>query len=116
VDSNSFGKFVGNKNQCMYWAKDRYVSKHCDEKMPQVQLIALDESKLKYFKKITRPDTLRISDIKGVWYSKINRVIELYTSPGNHPVYTEKQLKPLSKYMFNKYILTEENRKFINTN
>ncbi|WP_395626590.1 hypothetical protein [Daejeonella sp.] len=116
MGSNSFLSFGGNKNQCMYWAKDRYVSKNCDEKMPQVQIIALDESKLRYFKKITRPDTLKITNISGVWYSKINKVIELYTSPGNHPVHTEKQLKPLSKYMFNKYILNEQNRRLINTN
>lgn len=99
----SFGE---NKNQCMYWSNDRYASINCDEKMPQVQIIALDESKLKYFKKITRPDTLTISDIKGVWYSKINKVVELYTSPGNHPMHTDKHLKPLSKYMFNKYVIT----------
>lgn len=116
MSSNSFLSFGGNKNQCMYWAKDRYVSKNCDEKMPQIQIMALDESKLRYFKKNTRPDTLKITDITGVWYSKINKVIELYTSPGNHPVHTEKQLKPLSKYMFNKYILNEQNRKLINTN
>jgi hypothetical protein len=114
--SNFFLSFGGNKNQCMYWANDRYILKNCDEKMPQVQLIALDESKLNYFKKITRPDTLKITDISGVWYSKINKVIELYTSPGYHPIHNEKQLKPLSKYMFNKYILNEQNRKLINTN
>jgi hypothetical protein len=103
---NSILSFGENKNQCMYWANEGYAPINCDEKMPQVQIIALDESKLKYFKKITRPDTLTISDIKGVWYSKINKVVELYTLPGNHPVYTDKQLKPLTKYMFNKYVIT----------
>lgn len=106
LSPNSILSFGKNKNQCMYWTNEGYASINCDEKMPQVQIIALDESKLKYFKKITRPDTLTISDIKGVWYSKINKVVELYTSPGNHPVYTDKQLKPLTKYMFNKYVIT----------
>jgi hypothetical protein len=77
MSSNSFLSFGGNKNQCMYWSKNQYVTKNCDEKMSQVKLIALDESKLNYFKKITRPDTLKITDISGVWYSKINKVIEL---------------------------------------
>lgn len=106
LSPNSILSFGKNKNQCMYWTNEGYASINCDEKMPQVQIIALDESKLKYFKKITRPDTLTISDIKGVWYSKINKVVELYTSPGNHPKHTDKQLKPLSKYMFNKYVIT----------
>lgn len=106
LSPNSILSFGKNKNQCMYWANEGYASINCDEKMAQVQIIALDESKLKYFKKITRPDTLTISDIKGVWYSKINKVVELYTSPGNHPIHTDKQLKPLSKYMFNKYVIT----------
>lgn len=105
LSTNPFMGFWGNKNQCMYWSKDRYVSINCDEKMPQIPIIALDKSKLLYFKKITRPDTLTIADISGVWYSKINTIVELYTTPGNHPVHTDKQLKPLSKYMFNKYVM-----------
>lgn len=104
--SNSFLGVFEDKNQCMYWSNNQYVSIHCNEKMPQTQIIALDQSKIKYFKKITRPDTLTIADINRVWYSKINKVVELYTSPGKHPLHTEKQLKPLSKYMFNKYVIT----------
>ena len=89
----------------MYWASDHYVSSSCDEKVPNVNIIVLDGSKLNHFKKITRPDTLELVDINKVWYSKINKKVEFYTAPGHHPEHPDKQLKPLTKYMFLKYVV-----------
>lgn len=102
---NSFYVFSGNENQCMYWAVDHFVSVECFQKIPNIDVVALDTFKLKQFKKITRPDTLTLADINKVWYSKIDKIVELYTAPGHHPEHPEKQLKSLSKYMFSKYVL-----------
>jgi len=102
---NSLFEFTDKERQCMYWTTDHYVSADCDEKVPNVNIVVLDTSELDHFKKITRPDTLTLADINKVWYSKINKVVEFYTAPGHHPEHTEKQLKPLSKYMFLKYVV-----------
>lgn len=110
LKSNSFFGIGANENQCMYWATDHYMSLPCDHKVPNVNIIALDLSNLNHFKKITRPDTLTLSDINKVWYSKVEKVVEFYTAPGNHPEHPEKQLKPLSKYMFIKYVEKGKNK------
>ena len=102
---NSFFGFKVKESSCMYWASDHYVSAECDENISNVNIVALNTDELKYFKKITRPDSLTLADINKVWYSKINKEVEFFTAPGNHPEHPEKLLKPLSKYMFLKYVV-----------
>jgi hypothetical protein len=104
-DTSSLFGFTENESQCMYWESDHYVSTNCDEKLSNVNIIVSDRSKLNHFKKITRPDTLKLADINKVWYSKINKKVEFYTAPGHHPEHPDKQLKPLTKYMFLKYVV-----------
>lgn len=105
LEPNSLFGFKVKESSCMYWATDHYVSADCDEKAPNVNIVAINTDDLKYFKKINRPDTLKLIHINKVWYSKINKVVEFYTAPGHHPEHPDKQLKPLSKYMFLKYVV-----------
>jgi hypothetical protein len=105
LEPNSLFGFKVKESSCMYWATDHYVSADCDEKAPNVNIVVLNTDELKHFKKITRPDTLKLTHINKVWYSKINKVVEFYTAPGHHPEHPDKQLKPLSKYMFLKYVV-----------
>jgi hypothetical protein len=102
---NSLFGFKVKESSCMYWASDHYVSANCDDKVPNVNIIVSDSSELIHFKKITRPDTLKLADINKVWYSKINKKVEFFTASGHHPEHPEKQLKPLTKYMFLKYVV-----------
>lgn len=101
---NSFGSLVNN-HQCMYWSGDHYIDRDCDQKMPNVQLIALDPFKLKHFKRITRLDTITYHDINKIWYAKIDNQIEFYTAEGYDPRQPGRQLRPVSKYIYEKYIL-----------
>lgn len=91
---------------CMYWIEDHYEPVACNQKIPNARVIALDTMKLKNFRKITRPDTITYQAIGKVWYSKINDKIEYYTSGGEHPVVFSRQLKPITVYIIDKYILT----------
>ncbi len=91
---------------CMYWKEDHYELAACNEKVENARIIALDTMKLKYFRKITRPDTITYQSLGKVWYSKINGKIEYYTSAGEHPETFGRKLKPISIYMINKYILS----------
>jgi len=84
---------------CMYWSEDHYKPIACDQKIPNVMIIALDTVKLKNFRKITRPDTITYLAIGKVWYSKIDNKFEFFTSGGEHPVVYGRRLKPITKYI-----------------
>ena len=106
----SFMPFAKNDNQCMYWNGDQYIQLACETKLPYTQVIALDLFKLDHFKKITRPDTLTEAHINKIWYLKTNNEVELYTCDGKHPEQPHRRLRPLSKYMFDKYVVGKKVR------
>ncbi|QEH41811.1 hypothetical protein [Chitinophaga sp. XS-30] len=89
---------------CMYWMEDHYEPIACNQKIHNAVIIALDTVKLKNFKKITMPDTITYLAIGKVWYAKIDSKIEYYTSEGDHPVVFGRRLKPITKYIIDKYI------------
>ena len=90
---------------CMYWKGDHYEKSSCTVKLAGTPLIAFNEEKASHLKKITRPDTLNYTSIGRVWYVKIGKGIEFYSSEGFHPIETKKRLKPITKYIIDKYIL-----------
>ncbi|WP_143081060.1 hypothetical protein [Chitinophaga rupis] len=89
---------------CMYWSEDHYKPIACDQKIPNVMIIALDTVKVKNFRKITTPDTITYLAIGKVWYSKIDNKFEFYTSGGEHPIVYGRRLKPITKYIIDLYI------------
>ncbi|SHL14051.1 hypothetical protein SAMN05444266_102181 [Chitinophaga jiangningensis] len=89
---------------CMYWKEDHYEPIGCDQKVSNARLIALDTVRLKNLRKITRPDTITYQAIGRVWYSKIAGKLEFYTAGGEHPVVYDRELKPVSAYIIDKYI------------
>jgi hypothetical protein len=91
---------------CMYWHEDHYEPVSCNQKIPHARVIALDTVKLKNFRKITRPDTLTYEAMGKVWYCKINGKLEFYTSDGEHPVVFGRELKAITIYIIDKYILS----------
>jgi len=88
---------------CMYWTGTEYKAVDCDAQIPNTQILALNQHKLDYFKKITLPDTMTFNSLTRVWYSKINNKVEFFTSKGKHPVITEKVLKPVTIHILGKY-------------
>lgn len=96
---------VARQQECMYWSGDHYEPAFCDEIIPGKELIALNEEKLVTMRKITRTDTLRGENaLEKVWYSKKNGEIEFFTAAGLHPE-SGKTLKPVTKYIIEKYII-----------
>lgn len=87
----------------MYWDGDRYLATDSSSLGPQIDVIAMDKFRFKYFKKITRPDTLTTANSIGkVWYDKSNNNVEFFTSYGKHPV-NDKALKDVSERILNNY-------------
>lgn len=101
--------FAYNGSQgCMYWTGDRYKSVPCQEKVEGATVLALDSAKLFNFRKINVPETLTISSINNLWYTKITvDSAEFYTGSGFHPLFPEKRLKPVTPYILNKYVLNK---------
>lgn len=91
---------------CMYWHEDHYEAIACNQKIPDAMVIALDTMRLKNFRKITKWDTITYQAIGKVWYSKINGKLEYYTLAGEHPVVFDRQLKPITVHIIDKYILS----------
>eukprot|EP00611_Tribonema_gayanum_P028357 TRINITY_DN7270_c0_g1_i1.p1 TRINITY_DN7270_c0_g1~~TRINITY_DN7270_c0_g1_i1.p1 ORF type:complete len:340 (+),score=-18.00 TRINITY_DN7270_c0_g1_i1:75-1094(+) len=96
--------YTSTNTGCMYWAGDHYEQVPCNENPKGRLIIAMDEEKMKSFKKITRADTITAWSIGKIYYLKNNRALEYFTASGNHPVFVTRTLKVLSPYMFDKYV------------
>jgi len=92
--------------KCMYWTGDEYQAISCNEKAGDKTIIAMDTEKLTHLKRITQQDTVTKKSIGKVWYFKVNAdSIDVFTSPGFHPLNSDRKLMPLTIHMYNKYIL-----------
>ncbi|RXK85720.1 hypothetical protein [Filimonas effusa] len=95
------------EQSCMYWKDDHFQSAPCYLNIPGASLIALDAQKANNFRKITDWRTITPKDIGVVFYGKsvdtgVN--IELFTCYGIHPVNPNIKLKPVTKYIYGRYI------------
>lgn len=97
-----------NNQQCMYWAGDHYEMISCNAQKDDIAIIAFNEKRLRNLKKINEPDTLTSHATGRVWYFKRNGNLEFYTAGGEHPVYSDRRLLPLSEYMLNRHILLKK--------
>lgn len=99
------GKLSADDRQqgCMMWVGDHYVQVDCNSKHGDTVLLALDQDRLKNFKKVMLPDTITLYSENKLFYSKKNNLIECYTKSGRHPVDQERWLKPLSRNIIIKY-------------
>jgi hypothetical protein len=94
---------------CMYWAEDHYEAMPCNEERKNRLKLPMDPERIKNFKRILREDTITERSIGKIYYIKIDGRIEYYTTGGNHPVDVTRTLKPLSPYMFEKYLFKQKN-------
>ncbi|PHS51632.1 MAG: hypothetical protein COB01_09690 [Lutibacter sp.] len=98
---------VFRSEDCVVWKVDHYVIIECEGKLPNPILMDLNIEK---FKKLKVSDTTTFFK-EGkpiVWYGKSNKgEIEYFNSRGVHPI-TEKELKPISRYIINKYVYKKE--------
>jgi hypothetical protein len=94
--------------QCMYWTGERYQPILCSQKAGNTPIIAIDTFKVTNLKRITRPDTLTKFSLGKVWHITIERdSVQFYTSGGNYPLNSGKELKLSSHYILNKYAFSK---------
>lgn len=104
--------FFPNKN-CMVWVENHYEAVEYDRVKDTSEVSPLNQGILDNFKKITVCDTTTFFrngnyDNPLVWYGKSpnKKKYEYFNQPGLHPE-TGKTLKPISKYIIKKYILSK---------
>lgn len=104
--------FFADKN-CMVWVKNHYEAVEYDEVKDKAEVSPLNQGILDNFKKIAVSDTTKFFrngnyDNPLVWYGKSpnKKKYEYFNQPGLHPE-TGKTLKPISKYIIKKYILSK---------
>jgi hypothetical protein len=93
---------TGNEG-CMVWTGEKYRPVPCTY-TPQnggLAAIPLNTAVLKHFKKIMKDDTLTANSIGKVFCVKINGKYEYYTDSAANPVYPEKPLRVLTRYIMN---------------
>lgn len=104
---NFFGGAEPEK-KCMYWDEVEYKLSDCENDKPNIDLKPVNINLLKYFKKITRKDTLTVENAAGkTWYSKYNGVVEFFTIDGEDPD-NGRELRTSTPYIIEKYAGIQE--------
>lgn len=93
--------FMQQSTPCMIWDSDHYRTIDCQEDTENA--VPYEKVKFEKFRKINNIDTITTASAGGLFYSKEGNNLEIFTHDGKHPQ-NGKHLKPLSKYMINKYI------------
>lgn len=95
---------VNGQEGCVIWDNDHYQNISCKQKVMSFASFGLDARTVRDLKKITLPDTITPEGLKRVWYVKIDGRLEYYTAGGFHPIHTDLRLRPLTTYIYNKYL------------
>ncbi len=86
----------------IHWNGERFIPSDA-HLLVQFKVIPIHNGQLKYFQKITRPDTITEASLHKVWYSKSNNQVEFFTADGENPE-DNQLLRQLSIHMYNQYI------------
>lgn len=91
------------EKNCMYWDQNEYKLADCNEENLVLNIVPKDDIQIKYFKRVTRKDTLTVENALGkMWYSKVRGEVEFFTMDGVDPE-NKKELKPATEYIIRKY-------------
>ncbi|WP_454802895.1 hypothetical protein [Mucilaginibacter phyllosphaerae] len=88
-------------NNCMYWDNDHYIATSCNVPRTDTPLVRLDPVKLRDFRRLHHVDTLTYNSVGKFGYVRVGGIIEVYTTQGKHPLYSNRMLAPLTYYAVN---------------
>ncbi|CAM3453789.1 hypothetical protein [Flavobacterium chungbukense] len=97
-----------SQKDCIQWSGDHYEEVSCDLK---IQGIGTFNSPEPYDERIINLRRIKVCDTSTffknekavVWYAKVGEKVEFFNTHGNHPE-NGKALKPVTKYIIDKYV------------
>lgn len=97
-----------NSEKWMVWEGSQFVETSFDgSKIEKGQMVVLNENRIESFKRIEPTCDTQFFNTDGsaqLWYGKNSKgELEYFTDLGRHPE-TGKTLRPITRYMINKYI------------
>jgi hypothetical protein len=102
-----------NNKECLVWTKDHYEAFEYINVKDTADVIPFNQVLLEDFKKVSVSNAtvfFKNGDTNKpiIWYSKnkVTKELDYFNQPGLHPV-TRKTLKPITKYIIDKYVLKE---------
>lgn len=98
---------ASSNNSCMYWDEYEFKTIPCNEASRNQKVFIYDKEKLN-IKRIKCWDTITAKSIGRIWYYKIKNEVQFFTAPGPHPENDHLYAKPMTKYMYNKYVLNRD--------
>lgn len=103
----SFIYFSNSKDKnCIKWENDHYIEVHCDLIKQENVELNNENVNIEEFKKLKITKNTVFFDAYQnpiIWYGKVNSEIDFFNTRGIHPI-TKKELKPVTKYILNKYV------------
>lgn len=108
--------FYDKSNQCMYWNGNEYQTVACDQKIEGANILPKDTFRLKQLKRIKNISEITRGDIGKIYYSKVNKKVEFYTTGGvdvdtsgiENPTDSRKRLLPLTEHMYTEYVESKQ--------
>ncbi|WP_126652829.1 hypothetical protein [Chryseobacterium aureum] len=95
--------FMHPDKNYMYWNGEKFVETDSSYIGPDFEVVARNEHQIRFFKRITRKDTMTVENSEGkTWYSKVNGRVEFFTMDGIDPE-NKKELRKATKYIIMKY-------------
>jgi len=95
--------FINPAKNYMYWNGNEFVETDSSYMGPDFEVVARSEHKIRYFKRITRKDTMNVENSIGkTWYSKVNGKVEFFTMDGIDPE-NKRELRRATEYIIRKY-------------
>ncbi len=113
ISSGILFYFFNNRQHWMMWIDDHYEKTRFDsEKYNLNNLTPYNEDKARHFKKVEVDcDSTIFFNSKGeaiIWYGKnTEKELEYFSALGKHPE-TGKALRPITRYMIDKYICVDK--------
>lgn len=90
--------------RCMVWQKDHYVQVSCqDNSFDRKSIRPMYDRQFRINKiDISGRPVFFVDGKPKVWYLKHNNEYDFFDGPGYHPVYTDKELNPVTPYIAQK--------------
>ena len=99
----SFKAMLKSDHPCMIWMEDHYETVPCEPRYG-FQVISREEQLVK-LRRIDRPDTITERSIGKIGYISRANKKEFYTGIGPYPEEPHRNIRPLSKLIYTKYVV-----------